>query len=101
MLGYCKLGQYWVTPPIDRSCCYVAPNPVSTSLVKKYIVVETIDKDNDNHINKLVCHSFGGPDVFSGTILGVQQVKDKPLWEIQFFNDKDVYDYNLSEVLDG
>ena len=43
---------------------------------------------------------LGGLDALFGTIMGVSEVKGKPLWDI-LFNNKDVYDYNPSEVLDS
>ena len=38
--------------------------------------------------------------MFFGTFVGVREVNGERLWEIQY-NNKDIYSYNLSQVLDA
>ena len=62
--------------------------------MKQRIIVETVDKDDDNHIDKRV-GCFFGDDAYFDTVRGIREVNSEPIWEI-LFDDKDVYDYNLS-----
>ena len=100
VLGFCAEGKYWTSPPGDRTR-RSTPAPASTSPVKKRIVVETVDKGDDDHIDNRVGYFFDN-DVHIGTVMGVREVKGESMWEV-LFNNTNVFDYNLhvAQVLDA